>query len=145
MIQGTLKGIFQPTLSNSEWEFSFFLIFEVGNMVKKQKMAEKKLNDYIWSLQGQCDSIVEINRGLISQYCRFYLMAEDISIKIKKEFDDGKYDNIENDTKLYEKFNKLALQLYKTLKFDSIKDELAKYGNNPFTKLVKEAEQDDDL
>lgn len=114
-------------------------------MVKKEKMQEKKLNDYIWSLQGKCDGIVEINRGLISQYCRFSLMAENISIKIKKEFDSGVYDNIEADTKLYEKFNKLMLQLYKTLKFEQIKDELASYGNNPFLKMMHEMEDDNDL
>lgn len=114
-------------------------------MVKKEKMQEKKLNDYIWSLEGKCDGIVKINEDLIRQYCRFCLMAENISIKIKKDFDDGNFDTIENDMKLYEKFNKLTLGLYKTLKFEQIKDELAKAKDNPFEDLRRQAEEDGDL
>lgn len=39
---------------------------------------------------------------------------------------------------LYEKFQKISVTLYKTLKFDSIKDEL-KDQKNPFLELAQEA------
>ena len=46
--------------------------------------------------------------------------------------------------KKYEKFNKIMLNLYKTLNFSTIKDELADFGN-PYTKLYLEAEKDGDF
>lgn len=53
-------------------------------------------------------------------------------------------DALEDKIKIYERINKLTLNLYKVLKFDEIKDELADYGN-PFTKVFNEAKDDGDF
>lgn len=113
---------------------------------KKPITKEKQLNSFIWSLKGKCNGITEINAQLINQYCRFTIMAEDMSIKIRQDFDDGNYEAVEAKTKIYEKMNKLQLNLYKTLRFEQIKDKLAGYGDNPYITLMKEeAEEDGDL
>ena len=46
--------------------------------------------------------------------------------------------------KKYEKINKIMLNLYKSLNFSTIKNEMADLGN-PYTKLYMEAEQDGDF
>ena len=45
----------------------------------KRNRAIKALNDYIWTLNHKCSSVTQINRELILQYCRFMVMAEEIS------------------------------------------------------------------
>ena len=46
--------------------------------------------------------------------------------------------------KKYEKINKIMLNLYKSLNFSTIKNEMADLGN-PYTKLYMEGEQDGDF
>lgn len=109
-----------------------------------RQKAIKQLNTYIWTLKNQCDSIAEINKGLILQYCRFAVLADEVSENIVKNISNIDCATLEDETKKYEKFNKIVLNLYKTLKFDQIKDELADFGN-PYTKLLKEAEENGDF
>lgn len=110
----------------------------------KRTKEINELNNYIWSLKGKADSIAEVNKGLIMQYCRFSVLSDEMSNKLQRELD--KMDEVQFDfcIKKYEKFNKIMLNLYKTLKFEQIKDELADFGN-PYTKLYLEAEQDGDF
>lgn len=112
-------------------------------MTKRQK-AIADLTEYIWSLKGKCDGIAEINKELINQYAIYAILANELSIKLEKSFDKMPVEEIEAKTKLHERLNKTVLNLYKTLKFEQIKDELADYGN-PFIALSQEADADGDL
>lgn len=111
---------------------------------KARKLAIDAMNKYIWDLKGKCDGIAEINKELILQYCRFAILADEVSEEIAKNIGKLDYATLEEETKKYEKFNKIVLNLYKTLKFEQIKDELADFGN-PYTKLYKEAEENGDF
>ena len=126
-------------------DFSFFLNIGVVNMaVSKRTRDINELNDYIWSLKGKCDGITDMNKGLILQYCRFAVMSSEMSKKMEKELDAMTEEQFDFCIKKYEKFNKIMLNLYKTLNFSTIKDELADFGN-PYTKLYLEAEKDGDF
>lgn len=98
---------------------------------KKTEDKAKILEDLIWSEKEQCESVCEINRGLISQYCRFAVMADELSVEIEhamkndtetQSFIMGKLD-------VYEKVSKQALALFKVLGLNSIKDQLAQKRN----------------
>lgn len=106
--------------------------------------AIKKLNKHIWTLKHQCESITQINAELILQYCRFVVLSEEVSIEITNGIGKMTTAELEDKIKIYERINKLTLNLYKVLKFDDIKDELADYGN-PFTKVFNEAKDDGDF
>lgn len=106
--------------------------------------AVKKLNKYIWSLKHKCDSVAQINADLIMQYCRFVVVSDEVSIEITDGINELSPDDLEAKIKIYERLNKMTLNLYKVLKFDEIKDELADYGN-PFTKIFNEAKDDGDF
>lgn len=106
--------------------------------------AINELYKFIWSLSGKCDGIAKINDNLIWDYSRFSVMASELSLGFQKNIEKMTEDEYDFSMKKYEKFNKIALQLYKTLKFEQIKDELADYGN-PFNKLFQEAEKDGDF
>lgn len=110
----------------------------------KRNRAIKALNDYIWTLNHKCSSVTQINRELILQYCRFMVMAEEISQEIAAAQDDVKITALKNKIILYKEYNKIALNLYKVLRFSEIKDELAGYGN-PYTRILNEAEKDGDF
>lgn len=111
---------------------------------KKRKKAINDLEKYIWTQKGKCDGIAPINKGLITQYCRFAVLADECSLEISLRVNSMQPEELEQNLKNYEKFNKIQLQLYKSLKFEQIKDELADFGN-PFTKLFMEAENDGDI
>ena len=54
-------------------------------MAKKSRETKiKELNDYIWTLEGKCEKVNKINTGLILQYCRFMVLADELSIEIAK-------------------------------------------------------------
>lgn len=110
----------------------------------KRNRAIRELNDYIWTLSHKCDSITQINRELILQYCRFMVMAEEVSQDIATQQDDMRITMLKNKIMLYKEYNKIALNLYKVLRFSEIKDELADYGN-PYTRILNEAEKDGDF
>ena len=110
----------------------------------KRNRAIKALNDYIWTLNHKCSSVTQINRELILQYCRVMVMAEEISQEIAAAQDDVKITALKNKIILYKEYNKIALNLYKVLRFSEIKDELADYGN-PYTRILNEAEKDGDF
>lgn len=128
--------------------FSFFLILfwnNGDNMTESARnRAIKKLNKYIWTLKHQCESVTQINAELIMQYCRFVVLSEEVSIEITNGIGKMATAELEDKIKIYERINKLTLNLYKVLKFDEIKDELADYGN-PFTKVFNEAKDDGDF
>lgn len=131
----------------SEMGFLFFssLVENQGKMANiKRNRAIKALNDYIWTLNHKCSSVTQINRELILQYCRFMVMAEEISQEIAVAQDDVKITALKNKIILYKEYNKIALNLYKVLRFSEIKDELADYGN-PYTRILNEAEKDCDF
>lgn len=101
----------------------------------------KKINAmyrYIWSLKDRCDSISEINKELVGQYCRFTVMANEMAEEIQAMLGKESPEKVMSCITLYEKFNKISVTLYKTLKFDTIKDEL-KDTKNPFLELAQEA------
>ena len=106
--------------------------------------AIKKLNKHIWTLKHQCESITQINAELIMQYCRFVVLSEEVSIEITNGIGKMTTAELEDKIKIYERINKLTLNLYKVLKFDEIKDELADYGNL-FAKVFNEAKDDGDF
>lgn len=110
----------------------------------KRNRSIKALNKYIWGLAHRCDSITKINTELILQYCRFTVMAEEVSLDISDRAEEMRSTELKNKIALYERYNKIALNLYKVLKFNEIKDELADYGN-PYTKLLNEAQDDGDF
>lgn len=33
------------------------------------------MNNYIWSFEGKCEGVNELNRGLITDYCRFTILS----------------------------------------------------------------------
>lgn len=126
-------------------DFSFFLNIGVVNMaISKRTRDINELNSFIWSLKGKCDGITDMNKGLILQYCRFAVMSSEMSKKMEKDLDAMTEEQFDFCIKKYEKFNKIMLNLYKTLNFSTIKDELADFGN-PYTKLYLEAEKDGDF
>ena len=126
-------------------DYSFFLNIGVINMAISKRTREiNKLNDFIWSLKGQCDSITEVNRDLIRQYCQFTVMSSEVAKDIEENFDSMNEEDLDICLKKYEKINKIMLNLYKSLNFSTIKDEMADFGN-PYTKLYMEAEQDGDF
>ena len=106
--------------------------------------AIKKLNNYIWTLQHRCDTINKVNENLIMQYCRFTVLAEEISQELTANLDKMDAANVEAHLRRNEQFNKTALGIYKALKFDKIKDEEADNGN-PFTRMLTEAQNDGDF
>ena len=106
--------------------------------------AIKKLNNYIWTLQHRCDTINKVNENLIMQYCRFTVLAEEVSQELTVNLDKMDAANIEAHLRRYEQFNKTALGIYKALKFDKIKDEEADNGN-PFTRMLTESQKDGDF
>ena len=113
-------------------------------MAKKSRETKiKELNDYIWTLEGKCEKVNKINTGLILQYCRFMVLADELSIEIAKNIKNDDADIAQLIAK-YEKLQKLALNIYKTLKLDDIKSE---DGNkeNPFIKLLQEAQTNGDF
>ena len=112
--------------------------------VSKRTREINKLNDFIWSLKGQCDSITEVNRGLIRQYCQFAVLSSEVAKNIEEKFDSMDEEELDIYLKKYEKINKIMLNLYKSLNFSTIKDEMANLGN-PYTKLYLEAEKDGDF
>lgn len=143
--------------SHSTWEFSFFLVTvnlsqKVGIMAEKCNANGKKsrakrikeLNDYIWSLEGKCERVNKINTGLILQYCRFMVLADELSLEIASHLDDYDADQMEFTISKYEKLQKLALNIYKTLKLDAIKFDGDNAGN-PFLQLLQEAQNDGDF
>ena len=105
---------------------------------KKSNTAVNRLNKYIWEHRDKCESITETNKELIMQYCRFVVLCEQISERLISE--DLTPDTADALADNYIKFQKIVLNLYKTLKLDSIKDELT--NSNKFTALFKEAEND---
>ena len=113
-------------------------------MAKKSRETKiKELNDYIWTLEGKCEKVNKINTGLILQYCRFMVLADDLSIEIAKNIKNDDADIAQLIAK-YEKLQKLALNIYKTLKLDDIKSEDGS-KENPFIKLLQEAQTDGDF
>ena len=67
-------------------------------MAKKSRETKiKELNNYIWTLEGKCEKVNKINTGLILQYCRFMVLAEEISVEISKNIE--KYDDLEVEVK----------------------------------------------
>ena len=114
-------------------------------MAKKSRETKiKELNDYIWTLEGKCEKISKINTGLILQYCRFMVLTDELSNEISKNIE--KYDDAQIAQLIakYEKLQKLALNIYKTLKLDDIKSDDGSKGN-PFMKLLEEAQSDGDF
>ena len=112
--------------------------------VSKRTREINKLNDFIWSLKGQCDSITEVNRDLIRQYCQFTVMSSEVAKDIEENFDSMNEEDLDICLKKYEKINKIMLNLYKSLNFSTIKNEMANLGN-PYTTLYLEAEKDGDF
>ena len=114
-------------------------------MAKKSRETKiKELNDYIWTLEGKCEKVNKINTGLILQYCRFMILMEEITVDLAKNIDKYDDDKVAQLVGKYEKLQKLALAIYKTLKLDDIKNEDGSKGN-PFMKLLEEAQADGDF
>ena len=55
--------------------------------VSKRTREINKLNDFIWSLKGQCDSITEVNRGLIRQYRQFAVLSSEVAKPIEEKLE----------------------------------------------------------
>ena len=120
-----------------------------GNLaVAAKKAARTKainaLNQYIYSLKDSCDSINDINKDLILQYCRFTVMSNEISLQVQNTLGAEPPEKITVLIDLYKEFNKISVGLYKTLKFDTIKDEL-KNEKNPYLTLLQQASGDGDF
>ena len=114
-------------------------------MAKKSRETRiKELNDYIWTLEGKCEKVNKINTGLILQYCRFMVLTDEISVDLANNIDSYDDDTVAQLIAKYEKLQKLALAIYKTLKLDNIQAEDAGKGN-PFVKLLQEAQNDGDF
>ena len=111
---------------------------------KSREKRIKELNDYIWTLEGKCEKVNKINTGLILQYCRFMVLADELSIEIAEHLEDYDADQMEFTISKYEKLQKLALNIYKTLKLDAIKSDGDNSGN-PFLQLLQEAQTDGDF
>lgn len=110
----------------------------------KRTKAIKALNDYIWSLKGKCPMVTEINRSLIMQFCRFEVLANDISKNLQDNMEDLDPLEVKSMLESYESINKIVLQLYKTLQFATIKDESADMGNK-FTRMFNESLKEGDF
>lgn len=111
---------------------------------KTRSLAINAMNKFIWSQSGKCDGIAEVNKELILQYCRFSILADEVSVTLAKRVNVLSEAELDLELKKYEKFNKIVLNLYKILKFEQIKDELADF-DNPFIKMYKEAEENGDF
>ena len=111
---------------------------------KSREKRIKELNDYIWTLEGKCEKVNKITTGLILQYCRFMVLADELSIEIAEHLEDYDADQMEFTISKYEKLQKLALNIYKTLKLDAIKADGDNAGN-PFLQLLQEAQTDGDF
>ncbi len=96
------------------------------------------LYQFIYSLKNKCDSINDVNKDLILQYCRFTIMSNEVSKEIQDGLGVKKPEELATLIGLYKEFNKIAIALYKTLKFDSIKEEL-KADKNPYFELLEDA------
>lgn len=106
--------------------------------------AIKALNEYVWTLKNRNENICELNKDLIMQYCRFCVLAEEMSVKIQKfKLADDASNLAVGDAQLamYAKYNKFMIQLYKTLKLDSVKNDLSNF-KNPFLELLQEENDD---
>ena len=95
---------------------------------KSREKRIKELNDYIWTLEGKCEKVNKINTGLI----------------LAEHLEDYDADQMELTISKYEKLQKLALNIYKTLKLDAIKSDGDNAGN-PFLQLLQEAQTDGDF
>ena len=99
--------------------FSFFLILFLNNgdnmTESSRNRAIKKLNKHIWTLKHQCESITQINAELIMQYCRFVVLSEEVSIEITNGIGKMTTAELEDKIKIYERINKLTLNLYLSL------------------------------
>lgn len=104
----------------------------------------KAMNEFIWTLKNKCESINGVNKELIMQYCRFACLADETSKEIQTKLHTLRADELDDKLKLYEKLNKITLNLYKVLKFESIKEEIADFDNG-YTKLIMENKADDDF
>ena len=114
-------------------------------MAKKSRDKKiKELNDYIWTLEGKCEKVTKINAGLILQYCRFVVVADELSVEITKKIDKLSEKDAAALVEKYEKLQKLALNIYKTLKLDDIADAEGS-KENPFLKLLADAQNDGDF
>ncbi len=106
--------------------------------------AIKALNEYIWTLKDHNENICELNKDLILQFCRFSVLAEEMSVKIQKfklANDAGNLAIGDAQLALYAKYNKFMIQLYKTLKLDSVKNDLTKF-QNPYLELLENNDED---
>ena len=115
-----------------------------GSGKKNREKKIKELNDYIWTLEGKCEKVSKINTGLIMQYCRFQVLTDELSVEIAQNMDDYNADQLALVVAKYEKLQKLALNIYKTLKLDAIKSDGDNAGN-PFLQLLQEAQSDGDF
>ena len=114
-------------------------------MAKKSRETRiKELNDYIWTLEGKCEKVTKINTGLILQYCRFMVLMDEITVDLAMNIDKYDDDKVTQMVGKYEKLQKLALAIYKTLKLDNIQAEDSS-KENPFVKLLNEAQVDGDI
>lgn len=114
-------------------------------MAKKSRDKKiKELNDYIWTLKGKCEKVTQINAGLILQYCRFTVITDELSVEITKKIDKLPEKEANQLIEKYEKLQKMALNIYKTLKLDDIA-EADGSKENPFLKLLADAQNDGDF
>lgn len=103
--------------------------------------AINSLYKFIMGLKKKCDSINDVNQDLIMQYCRFTVMANELSQQIQSDLGSVDQVELEKTIDLYAKMSKIAINLYKTLHFDAIKDELQDQ-KNPYFELIMEAAKD---
>lgn len=106
----------------------------------KEKAVDNFVND-IFSLSNKCKSINETNKLLITQYCRFVIICDEISKKIFVSSNNEDFDNL---VKNYEKLSKIILNLYKALSFDEIEEDI-KECNNKYADLMLENQEGDDF
>lgn len=110
----------------------------------KRTQSINKMNNYIWSFEGKCEGVNELNRGLITDYCRFTIMANELADELAKNVDNMNDADFDLCMKKYEKTSKSALTLYKILKFEQINPKKVN-KENPFVTLYREAEADGDF
>lgn len=77
------------------------------------------------------------------QYCRFTVLAEEISQELTANLDKMDAANVEAHLRRYEQLTNKAPGL-QGAKFDKIKDEEADNGN-PFTRMLAESQKDGDF
>ncbi len=121
----------------------------LNEFTKRQKMVKetrkryiKQLENYIWSLKDKCDTVNTINEQMIQQYCRFMVLAEEVSRQLVDDKETLSQNAVENLVKQYQQFHKISLNLYKILKFDTINEELTA-ASSPFAALLKEEDDGD--